>query len=342
MSKHPVQAARSTLGRTLIIVNPAAQSGAAAEIGERLQRFLKLYLHDQGAFDLVQTERPRQAIALASRAAGYDTVLAVGGDGIAHEVAGGLMHIRPSARPALGIVPVGSGNDYARTLGMPEVSRDDDMAALLDCERTPIDIGRLECTGTSGATVTEHFVQTFSYGMDAAIALGTFGLRKQTGLAGDPLYLLSGMKALGRGYRDFPAMVSIDGAPAERMRTVTFAVQIGPTYGSGFKICPKADPADGLLDICYVSGPMPRSRALPLLLSAKFGRHTHAAHTHILRARSVTVSFEEAEPYPAQADGERVEASRIAIGILPGALTVLRPRTKDKQAKPIADTPEQE
>ena len=72
--------AENPLGRTLIIVNPAAQSGAAAEIGERLQRFLRLYLHGPASFDLALTAYPRHATALARGATGYDTVLAVGGD----------------------------------------------------------------------------------------------------------------------------------------------------------------------------------------------------------------------------------------------------------------------
>lgn len=321
-------APENNLGRTLIIVNPAAQSGAAAEIGERLQRFLRLYLHGAGSFDLALTERARHATAIARHATGYDTVLAVGGDGIIHEVANGLMDIRPSARPALGIVPVGSGNDYARTIGMPEVSRDADMAPLLSCERTPVDVGRLELARSDGSISIEHFVQTFSFGMDAQIALGTYGIRRATGLKGSPLYLLSGMRALGGAYRDYPVMVSIDGAPAERMRTVTFAIQIGATYGSGFRICPGADPTDGMLDICYVSGPMSRAHALPLLLSAKLGRHVGDPRTHLARCRAVTLTFEGDEPYPAQADGERIEAARIAAGILPGALTVLAPKQK--------------
>lgn len=312
-------------GKTLIIVNPAAQSGAAAHVGERLQRFLGLYLRNQGTFELVRTERPRQAIDIAAGAADFETVLAVGGDGIVHEVANGLMRIPAVDRPALGVVPVGSGNDYARTLGMPEVARDDDLAVLLSCERRALDVGVLDLTSAGGSVRREHFVQTFSFGLDAAIALGTFDLRKRTGLAGDPLYLLSGLRVIALDYRDFPASVAFDGAPTERMRPLTFAVQIGPTYGSGFKICPGADPADGMFDICYVSGPMLRLVAPSLLMAAKTGRHVHNRRAHLKRVRSVSLSFEGPGVYPAQADGERIEASHVTASIVPRALTVLAP-----------------
>ena len=155
--------------------------------------------------------------------------------------------------------------------------------------------------------------------------MGTFDLRKRTGLAGDPLYLLSGLRVIALDYRDFPASVAFDGAPTERMHPLTFAVQIGPTYGSGFKICPDADPADGMFDICYVSGPMLRLFAPSLLMAAKTGRHVHNRRAHLKRVRSVSLSFEGPGVYPAQADGERIEASRVTASIVPRALTVLAP-----------------
>lgn len=310
------------LGRTLIIVNPAAHNGAATEAGEQLKRFLELYLHDGSTFHLRFTERAGHASDIAAAASSFDTVLAVGGDGLIHEVACGLMRIESIVRPTMGIIPAGSGNDYARTLNMPEVEREGDLAAILSCTPEALDVGLISYADAAGTRQTSYYVETFSIGLDAAIALGTYGLRQKTGLSGTPLYLASGMGVLGRGYRDFPVMVSFDGAPAERMRTIAFAVQIGPTYGSGFRICPDADPADGLLDICYMAGPVPRRRALPLLLAAKGGRHRRMAGVHSRRATSITFTFPE-DGYPIQADGERISARRVSIGILPQVLRVL-------------------
>ena len=114
---HPIE-----LGRTLIIVNPVAQSGKAAAAADRLRRFLALCSHDASAFHVKRTELPRHATELAAAASGFDTVLALGGDGVVHEVANGLMRIEPGARPTLGVVPVGSGNDFARSLGLTDVA----------------------------------------------------------------------------------------------------------------------------------------------------------------------------------------------------------------------------
>ena len=101
-------------GRTLIIANPAAQSGAAREVAERLQRFLDMTAR-ASQFDLVLTERMGHAKELAAQAEGYHTVIALGGDGVIHEVVNGLMTQDEAVRPALAILPVGSGNDFAQT-----------------------------------------------------------------------------------------------------------------------------------------------------------------------------------------------------------------------------------
>ena len=108
-------------GRTLIIANPAAQSGAAHEVAERLQRFLDMTAR-ASQFDLVLTERIGHAKELASQAQGYRTVIALGGDGVIHEVVNGLMTQNEAVRPALAILPVGSGNDFAQTLGIDQRS----------------------------------------------------------------------------------------------------------------------------------------------------------------------------------------------------------------------------
>lgn len=335
----------ANLGKTLIIANPQAQSGAAAQAAARLQRFLELYIHER-AFDVAYTQAPRHACQIAARAVGYQTVLALGGDGVIHEVANGLMRIDASRRPALGVVPVGSGNDFARTIGLTDCSGSD-FSHLLASRPHAVDVMRVDWqredtargpaaqnTSAQGmarplgnaqaATGTEYVIETFSMGLDAAIGLGTHDLRYSTGLTGTALYTASGLRAFGRDYRCFDSLVAFDGEPEKPLRTITFAVQNGPTYGSGFQICPDADPADGLLDVCYAQGPAPRAIALPVFLSAKNGRHVHSKHIHMRRARKVSFTFAEAN-YPIQVDGERLEATRLTIEVAPAALTVLKP-----------------
>ena len=189
------------------------------------------------------------------------------------------------------------------------------------------DIGRIRswnpASGRGEATV-EYYDQTLSVGIDAAIGLGTTELRKKTGLTGAPLYTLSGLEQFGLRYSNYPMTVSFDGAPAERVRAIIMAIQLGPTYGSGYRICPDADPCDGILDVCYACGPVPRAVALPMFLSAKDGHHTKLPPVRMRRCRHAELTFEEPD-YPIQADGEPVVASRIEVDILPAALEVWHP-----------------
>lgn len=278
-------------GRTLIIANPAAQSGAAREVAERLQRFLDMTARSS-QFDLVLTERMGHAKELAARTQGYRTVIALGGDGVIHEVVNGLMTQDEAVRPALAVLPVGSGNDFAQTLGIDDFSGKD-FGALLTCELQRQDIGRIRSwspAGGSGEAAVEYYDQTLSVGIDAAIGLGTTELRKKTGLTGAPLYTLSGLEQFGLRYR----------------------------------ICPNADPCDGILDVCYACGPVPRAVALPMFLSAKDGHHTKLSPVRMHRCRHAELTFEEPD-YPIQADGEPIVASRIEVDILAGALHVWHP-----------------
>ena len=312
---------RIDTGKTLIIANPQAQSGRSRVVAERLRRFLALILDDPDQFDLVYTERPRHAIELARDAAGYRTVLALGGDGVIHEVACGLMLHPAQTRPTLGIVPVGSGNDYAMTLGIPECDGDD-FSPLLSARPRALDVGRVLIDRGLPTERCEYFVETCSVGLDAAIAIDTYRLRRTTHLRGNALYLASGLRMFGRGYRSFPLSAAFDGAPARELEPHIFTVQIGPTYGSGFRVCPEADPADGIFDICYTDGPLPRRVTLPVFLAARDGHHVGARAIHFERARRVVLELPE-RGYPIQTDGEQQEASRLDISIEPAALTVL-------------------
>lgn len=172
--------------------------------------------------------------------------------------------------------------------------------------------------------MTEYFVQTLSFGLDAAVAIGTVDLRATVALTGAPLYLMSGAGVFLRSFKSYPVRVSIDGGAAQELRTFLMAIQLGPTYGSGFLICPEADPADGRFDLCYASGKATRAHALALLLRAKNGHHLSSPLIHTATARHLELAFER-DDYPIQADGERIRARSMTVELLPGELTVLRP-----------------
>lgn len=308
------------LGKTLLIANPAAQNGNGAAAAERAAALLGAALDD--ALDVALTEAAGQAVELAAGASagagvgsgGYDTVLALGGDGIIHEVANGLMRLPAGERPTLGIVSVGSGNDYAATLGMSTRSVDEAVAQLLAARARPADVGRCN---------EEYFVETLSFGVDAAIALDTVERRARTGKTGTALYLASGMDQLLHHLDCHRYTASFDGGEPVSGESFTFAVQIGPTYGGGFRICPDAKIDDGLLDVCIAHPPLGLGRAVLVFLLAKGGRHTGFKQIELRRARTLSLRFDA--PPPVQIDGEPLIADKYAIDIVPHALDVLVP-----------------
>ena len=105
------------LGKTLLIANPAAQNGEGAQAARTVVGLLKERLGED-SLEVSTTLYPYHAAEIAAGARGFKAVVALGGDGIIHETANGLMKIAAEERPAMGIVPVGSGNDFAQTLRM--------------------------------------------------------------------------------------------------------------------------------------------------------------------------------------------------------------------------------
>ena len=305
--------ADSPLGRTLLIANPAAHSGKGATGAEFARRFLSSYSSVTDGYEMRLTAGPGDATALAGAAEGFDTVLVLGGDGVIHETVCGLMERPADARPRLGVVPLGSGNDYARTLGMARNDVEAALAQIVRGRERPLEVGRVNGT---------YFMETLSFGLDAAIALDTTRRRAEdTSQEGEALFVTSGLRILSRAKGGFPCTATFDDEEPVELSTLVFAVQVGPSYGGGFRICPDADPADGLLDVCYNV----RKPALPHLLAlfglARSGRHVRSGVVRLRRTRHARLEFAAAPP--CQVDGEPLEGTSFSIDVIPSALRVI-------------------
>lgn len=299
------------LDRVLLIANPASQSGNGAKAAKVAASIFRKKLDDR--FELVFTAKPNHASEIAANAKGFTSVIALGGDGAVHEIANGLMQINEKKRPCLGLVPVGSGNDYARSLNIP-TDIDKACSIVLQAGSKPVDIG---CV--NGA----YFVETLSFGLDAAIALDTMERRKKTGRHGTALYMESGFEQL-RNHRDiYDYTLTVDKSAPIQGQSLTFAVQIGPYYGGGFKICPDAKVDSGEFDLCISHPPFSLMKAAYIFLKAKNGRHINEKQMELLNAKHLKVSFTE-EP-PAQFDGEKITGCDFDITVMPGAIDMFRP-----------------
>ena len=301
----------SALGKVLLIANPSACNGAAAQATERAASLLRERLGED-AVVVARTAGPRHACELAARAEGAQTVVALGGDGVIHEAANGLMSRPVEERPSFGIIPVGTGNDYARALGVP-VDVDRAVEVLCESAPRPTDVG---CANG------QYFVETLSFGVDAAIALDTVDRRVRTGRTGTAVYVEAGVDQLTHHLDKRPYTARFDGELAAGV-SITYAVQIGPYYGGGFKICPDASLDDGQLDVCISHPPAGPARAVLIFACAKGGKHLGFKQVEMRRCQTLHLEFEEVPP--AQIDGERIEASAFDVSVEPGALMVLRP-----------------
>jgi len=183
----------------LLIVNPAARHGETAALVPVMEKLLANLPHDT-----VLTEHTGHATELARAAAGYDLVVAAGGDGTVHEVLNGLMAQPQNARPALGLLPTGSGNDTRRTLGIPT---DLTAAALVLAtgERRRFDLGR--CNGV-------YFNNSFAAGLDAKVTAKAVEYKVTKGRDGLWLYLTSLLHVLFHELDSFPMTIAFDGGDA--------------------------------------------------------------------------------------------------------------------------------
>ncbi len=298
------------LGKTLLIANPVAQNGNGAAAAIRAdEEFRRLLL--PGEFELAMTEGPLHGRRIAADSSRFDTVIALGGDGLVHEVVNGLMEIEEANRPVFGLLPMGSGNDYARTLGM-SFDLGQSLSQITRCTSKQFDLGL--CNG-------EYFAETLSFGLDAAIALDTVERRKRTGKTGTPLFLASGIDMLLHQIKEHRFVATVDGGEPFSSSMLLFAVQVGPTYGGGFRICPEASAEDGLLDLCIAHPPLGIPKAVFIFLLAKNAPHTGFKQLEFRQVSSLAIRFEE-QP-PVQIDGEPFPALEYDISVKRRALRVL-------------------
>jgi YegS/Rv2252/BmrU family lipid kinase len=291
----------------LLVINPTARHGETEPLIPAIERLLKNVPHDS-----VRTEGMGHAAEIARNAQGYDTIVAVGGDGTVHEVLNGIMAHPEGSRPALGLLPTGSGNDTRRTLGIPTDLTDASMALALGARRR-FDVG--VCNGV-------YFNNSFAAGLDARVTAKAVEYKATTKRSGLWLYLTALLHVLFHELYPHHVRVSWDGAEPTEHDLLIVAATIGPTYGGGFFITPDAVPDDGLLEVCTID-PLSLPQALVRLPFVIAGKHTRMKPVAMSRHTSIVI--ESDEPMPAQIDGEVMLERRYEISLLPLAVECIVP-----------------
>ncbi len=299
----------------LVVVN--AQAGAG-RTGARWPALARELTRVGLAFEPAFTDGPGDAMRLAETAARAGrTVVAVGGDGTINEVVNGLMAGRAleAAPPTLGIIPSGTAQDFARSVGVPLASRAA-IALLAHGEPRLTDVGRIRFP--SGAV--RYFANYAGAGFDAVVTARA----KDWGhvLRGALAYVV-GFFAVLHGYENRHIELRPNGAPplepAQRINMVILAN--GGNYAGVLRMAPDATLDDGLLDVVII-GDVGRWELLASLPLAIFGRHLTHPKVATLRVRSVAISA--AEPLPVQSDGEIAGQLPAEFDVIPGALHLIR------------------
>jgi diacylglycerol kinase family enzyme len=286
-----------------VIFNPTAGKHRARR---RLER-LRAGWADRADFWPTDRSGHARDLALAAALDGYQVVIAAGGDGTAHEVLNGLMH---AARPGVhfSIVPIGSANDYAHSLGLDDGSAPATRA---------VDVGRVRAAGGR----EEFFGCNLGMGLNGAVTLESRRIRRLQGMA---LYGLATLRALYYDFRSPRMTIRIDDEPPWQTPTLLFSALIGRREG-GFVLAPRAEVDDGLLDFVHAAD-LSRWQVLQLLPRiALFGAPEHYPKVRQGRCRRIRLQSEA--PLTVHTDGEFFclpadDVRELEIDLLPAALTV--------------------
>ncbi len=307
--------------RIVVIANPASSRGGGLKGRQRLVDALDRAVSAETdcSYSIVETTTRGVAVrtgkfvegsgaALAHQAAleGADVVAAAGGDGTVGEVANGLI----GTETAMAVLPMGTGNDFARTLG---IGTDLDLAARTlvsgDCQL--IDVGRVVHGG--------NFVNVAGCGFDAEVAARiNHGFRR---LRGTSAYIAAVLQTLV-SFHPAAIELEVDGV-RHNAKVMLCAIANAKTYGGGMRIAPGAQLDDGLFDLVLV-GDASKTEFLRAFPSVFKG--THITHPKVTIFRAKSIAIRSASPLPTLADGEEIGTTPVEFEIVPKALTVMVPR----------------
>jgi YegS/Rv2252/BmrU family lipid kinase len=303
-----VSATRDPIRRALLVVNPGARQAA-----QRESLAVRIFAEENVEIEVARTRRPGDAAEIArTRVAGgaLDAVFTLGGDGTAMEVVGALA----GGDTPVGILPGGTGNLIARTLGTP-LNIGDAVRALLTGDAARIDLGLVQRDGDP----PRHFAFAAGVGIDARMIEDTPArLKRRLGVLA---YALSASRAILAGER-FPVRVVVDGEEIRRDAAAVMIVNFGAVLGDLIRFGPGIRHDDGLLDLCLFT---PRSAADAVRVLWRLVRKDFRDDESLVYRAGREFLVEPVTPRVAQADGELLGQTPIVVRVVPLAATLLVP-----------------
>ena len=291
-------------GSIALVVNPSAGKGRA----QRLLPEVAGVFRDAGHTVQVMLSRSvDEAEEMAVDAVEHEvgTLVVMGGDGMMHL---GINVVAGRAAVSnLGMIPAGTGNDLCRGLGLTGADPVAAARAIAFGPPRPIDVLKVGDRYVGGAVAT---------GFDALVNARANAMTRPKGTL---RYAIAALVELG-SFQPLPYRLTIDGEVSE-FDGMAVAVGNSPYYGGGMKVCPAADPADGLLDLTIIHSAS-RVKMLRLLPEMFSGRFVRDPAVEQVRARTVRVERPDLAAY---GDGEALTPGPLDIEVRPGLLSVFAP-----------------
>lgn len=285
-----------------LIVNPASGKKRGAAIAQRVVERLASAGHTVTKIQVGDVAAARSRLA-QSIAAGIDGVLIVGGDGAVH----GVLEQVADSGLVLGLIPAGTGNDLARSLGIPRKDPEAAIDLVLAGQLRAIDVAR---------TPEAHVATVIASGFDSKV---NERANQMTWPRGNLRYHIAIMKEL-RSFEPLAFTLTLDGVTIRR-RAMLVAVGNGPSFGGGLRICEGASMDDGLLDVAIIN-PVSKWKLLRVFPQLYRGTHVALPEFERHRVREVTI---ESPGIVAYGDGERLGPLPMTTTIRPGALRIYAP-----------------
>jgi YegS/Rv2252/BmrU family lipid kinase len=300
-----------------LILNPMADLGRAWKTANDLRPIAQEF---RGDLSWSGTVYPTHAVELAKQAAedGCDLVVAMGGDGTVHEVVNGLMQVPVERRPTLGVVPIGSGNDFAYSMGIKGKSAQALANALKAETIHTVDLGKM--TDEHGRV--EYFDNTIGIGFDAVVTIRSHKLPIVKGFM---MYLTAVLQTIILNHNPAHMKLETESQTWEQ-DVIMLTLCNGQREGGGFMLSPNSKNDDGTLDYLTVDR---LSRPAMLRLLPEFINGTHMKFKPVRMGEFKTMKISSNLPLYIHADGEIYTSfgsnlRGASFEIVPGALKVVK------------------
>ena len=288
----------------LFILNPNAGMGAPKKKWPIIKNILK---EKNMSGKVIVTKTHNQAITIAKDYSedGFENIVAIGGDGTLSEVLNGVQQSSNKSNVNIGLIPLGSGNDFAKGIGLSN-DIEENIERIRIGQTVKYDIGKIE---------DRYFINSLGVGFDALVSANANKIKK---LRGMPKYLLAVMKTL-KNLKPYAVDIKIRNYSVKK-EILLISIGNSNLTGGGFKLSPFAKPDDKIFDITIIDS-LSKLKVFSLLPKAITGKHL--SHKAVTSIQSDHIEIESNSPLPVYMDGEIPELKnpkKIYVKLIPAAV----------------------